>query len=145
MGDRRQDNTIEDRIQQLERQIRYLKSEQAARTGERALTAVERAEALYELRRARSLFFGANADLFCEPAWDMLLDIFIARERGTDLSVSDTCLGSGVPTTTALRWIAVLETRGLITKVRDSHDGRRFFVRLTPQAYETLRLYLEAC
>lgn len=145
MGDRRQETDIEDRIAQLEQQLHRLQSEREARNGRPSMTAVERAETLYELRRARNLFFGNNSDLFSEPAWDMLLDIFIAKERGTDLSVSDTCLGSGVPTTTALRWITALEQRGMITKVRDTQDGRRCFVRLTPQAYESLRLYLEAC
>lgn len=129
----------------VDHQLTSLQAEQAKQVAGKNLSAVERAETLYELRRVRGMFFGANADLFSEPAWDMLLDIFVARERGVDLSVSDTCLGSGVPTTTALRWIALMESRGLITKVRDSQDGRRHFVRLTPQAYEALRLYLEAC
>jgi hypothetical protein len=133
------------RIELLERQLRHLRAEHAARAAGRKMTAVERAEALYELRRVREVFFGDNADLFCEPAWDMLLDIFIGQERGRRLSVSDTCMGSGVPTTTALRWISVLEGRGLIEKVRDPHDARRSFVCLTPQGYDTLRLYLEAC
>lgn len=109
------------------------------------MTAVERAQALYELRRARALFFGSDADLFAEPAWDMLLDLFIARGRGHNLSISDTCVGAEVPPTTGLRWIGLLETRGLVERVRDSHDGRRCFLRLTPSGYETMRLYLEAC
>lgn len=129
----------------VDQQLHSLQAEQTARIAGRELSAVERAEALYELRRVRDVFFGTNADLFCEPAWDMLLDIFIAQERGRKLSVSDTCMGSGVPTTTALRWISVLEGRGLIEKIRDSQDARRSFVRLTGPGYDTLRLYLEAC
>lgn len=144
MSDRDQ-NSEKDRIEDLERQVRYLRAEHAERAAGREMTPVERAEALYELRRAREIFFGSNADLFCEPAWDMLLDIFIAQERDRQLSVSDTCMGSGAPTTTALRWISVLEGRGLIEKVRDTQDARRSFVRLTPQGYDTLRLYLDAC
>lgn len=139
------DKTEAERVESLDQQLQSLQAEQTARVAGRELSAVERAEALYELRRVRDVFFGSNADLFCEPAWDMLLDIFIAQERGRKLSVSDTCMGSGVPTTTALRWISVLEGRGLIEKIRDSQDARRSFVRLTGPGYDTLRLYLEAC
>lgn len=139
------ESDLDIRIEQLERQLRHLRSEQAERLRGRTLSAADRAEALYELRRARRIFFGGNADLFSEPAWDMLLDLFIAQEKGNDLSVSDTCIGASVPATTGLRWIALLESRGLVAKVRDCQDGRRSFVRLTPAGSEALRLYLDAC
>ena len=142
---RHQESDLDRSIEKLEQQLRHLRSEQAEQQRGRTLSAAERAEALYELRRARRIFFGPNADLFSEPAWDMLLDLFIAQEKGNDLSVSDTCIGAGVPATTGLRWIGVLETRGLVEKVRDCHDGRRSFVRLTASGAEALRLYLEAC
>jgi hypothetical protein len=50
--------------------------------------------------------------LFGEPAWDILLDLFIAHCRGDDLQVSSVCIEASVPSTTILRWIARLESEG---------------------------------
>src|SRR3546814_1843272 len=41
-----------------------------------------------------------------DPAWDMLLDLYLAAERNTrPVSISSLCIASAVPATTALRWI----------------------------------------
>jgi DNA-binding MarR family transcriptional regulator len=112
---------------------------------ETSLTPLQRAQALYDLRRAREPFFGANADLFGEPAWDILLDLFIAHERGIDTCVSDACIGACVPSSTGIRWLAILEERGLIERESDRFDARRRSVRLTRRARELLTAYLLSC
>lgn len=85
---------------------------------------------LYRLRRLRNRVF-EDPDLFGEPAWDMLLDLYIAANEGKRVSVTSACIGAAVPTTTALRWIGILEQRGLLRREADTLDGRRIFVRLT--------------
>jgi DNA-binding MarR family transcriptional regulator len=106
---------------------------------------LKRAQALYDMRRAREPFFGANADLFGEPAWDILLDLYIAHERGVETFVSDACIGACVPPSTAIRWLAILEERGLIERDADPFDARRRSVRLTRRAREVLTAYLLSC
>lgn len=88
------------------------------------------AKAIYALRRRRD---GVNPvkGLFGEPAWDILLDLFIAQQRGTELQVSSVCLEAGVPSTTILRWMARLEREGLIYRTADLADARRRYVHLT--------------
>src|SRR5690606_28555572 len=54
-------------------------------------------------RQLRTHFFGG--DLFADPAWDILLDLTAARVERTRVSVTSLCIASGVPPTTALRWI----------------------------------------
>lgn len=54
-------------------------------------------------RQSRIRFFGN--DLFADPVWDMLLDLAVARVEHRRVSVTSLCIASGVPTTTALRWI----------------------------------------
>jgi DNA-binding MarR family transcriptional regulator len=135
-----------DRLAALERELRDLRAQgNGLNRAKRHLTALERAQALYDLRRARDTFFGRNADLFSEPAWDILLDLFIAHERGIRVSVGSACIGACVSQSTGLRWIATLEHRGLVKRESDALDGRRTFVSLTPEARVALVSYLETC
>ncbi len=54
-------------------------------------------------RQLRARFF--DGELFADPAWDMLLDLTAARVEARRVSVTSLCIASGVPPTTALRWI----------------------------------------
>jgi len=104
----------------------------------------DRARALYRLRRNRD---GASTDLralFGEPGWDILLDLFIAGQQGNRLQVSSVCLDAGVPSTTMLRWLARLESEGLIARNADDRDGRRRFVELTDRGTRAMFEVLEA-
>ena len=93
-------------------------------------------------RRLRDRFFDGN--LFADPAWDMMLDLFAAELSGRRVSVSSLCIGAGVPQTTALRWIGVLVSRGLFLRRNDPLDGRRIFVELSDQGRLALEHYFAA-
>jgi len=80
-------------------------------------------------RRRRADFFGKG--LFADPAWDMIVDLAIARSRFVRVSVSSLCIASGVPPTTALRWIGLLVDRGVFQREDDATDRRRALVSLT--------------
>lgn len=104
---------------------------------------VEAARKLYALRRKRARIFG-NPDLFGEPAWDIMLDLFIAQGEGKSVSVSSACIGSAAPATTGLRWLGVLADEGLIQRENDPEDHRRVLVRLTPSGLATMERFFEA-
>ncbi len=91
-------------------------------------------------RRRRDRFFPGQ--IFADPAWDMLLDLWAATNEGRQVSVSSLCFAAAVPATTALRWIALMEDRGWFTRVRDPSDHRRTHVRLTRRAITAMRGYL---
>lgn len=55
----------------------------------------------------------------------MLLDIYCASLRAKRLSVSAVLIGNGVPNTTALRYLMVLEERGHVVRIPDETDKRR--------------------
>ncbi len=63
-------------------------------------------------RQLRARFF--DGDLFADPAWDMLLDLTAARAEHVRVSVTSLCIASGVPPTTALRWIGQMIDGGLL-------------------------------
>lgn len=101
---------------------------------------VELARQTYEDRRRRNKIFQSD-ELFGEPAWDILLDLFIAAKERRRVSVTSACIGSAVPSTTALRWISILERLGFLTREADPGDARRVYVRLSPRGYEAMLEY----
>lgn len=90
-------------------------------------------------RQLRARFF--DGDLFADPAWDMLLDLTAARAEHNRVSVTSLCIASGVPPTTALRWISQLTEAGLFQRVEDETDRRRAFIALTDKAAESMSRY----
>lgn len=94
------------------------------------------AQLLVRFRRSREAMFQVEG-LFGDPAWDILLEIFIAENIGKRLSVTGACIGAAAPTT-GLRWLRRLETEGLVSREHDGQDKRRIYVRLTPRATELM-------
>lgn len=90
-------------------------------------------------RRLRDRYF--NAELFADPAWDILLELFHAELAKYRVSVSSLCIAAHVPATTALRWIATMTDTGLLHRRQDPNDARRVFVELTPKASDIMQHY----
>ena len=102
------------------------------------------AEAIRTIIRARRL--RANhlpADLFADPAWDMLLDLLQAEIVQHRVPVSSLCIAAAVPATTALRWIKSMTDRGLLVRRDDPHDGRRVFIEMAATTSAALRRYFQ--
>ena len=97
---------------------------------------------LYESRRQRARFISAS--LLGEPVWDMLLALYCFTSRGRRLSISSLCFASGVPQTTALRWVGVMEERGLVSRFKDKQDGRRWYMTLAVRGREVMEQYLRS-
>ena len=93
-------------------------------------------------RRTRDQYFAA--ELFADPAWDILLDLMAARLERRDVAVSSLCIAAAVPPTTALRWISAMTEQGLLVRVADADDRRRVFIRLSADAAERMEACLSA-
>lgn len=83
-----------------------------------------------------------GADLVSDPVWSMLLELYSSDLRGQIACVKVLCLASGVPATTALRWLTVLEDRGWIAKQPDARDGRRMIVDFTEEGRDLVAALL---
>ena len=90
-------------------------------------------------RKARSRFF--EGDLFADPAWDMLLDLTAAHSEHRRISVTSLCIASGVPATTALRWIRQMVDVGVFDRIADTTDRRRAFIALSESSEQAMARY----
>ncbi|WP_197063538.1 helix-turn-helix domain-containing protein [Novosphingobium malaysiense] len=99
----------------------------------------------YNLRRHREKVF-QTAQLFGEPTWDILLDLFMAELKNIKMQTTSVCIGAQVPQTTALRWIALLEREELVRRYRDSQDSRRVYIQLTDAALRKMvQIFYDRC
>ena len=129
----------------LDEMIAAERQDQAARviwlpTGEDDAAFVR---SMLQARRLRDHYL-RSGELFGEPAWDMLLDLLVARLEHRQVNVSSLCIAAAVPTSTALRWIGRLIEIGLVEKVNDPKDGRRLFVGLTTEGFSRVSSYINA-
>ncbi|WP_158094340.1 winged helix DNA-binding protein [Erythrobacter donghaensis] len=85
-----------------------------------------------------------DQDLLFDPAWSMLIDLYRAALLGKSLSVTAVMIGSGVPDTTALRYLRILEERGYVERFPDKNDRRRIHVRLSPQKFMEMADYFRS-
>jgi hypothetical protein len=102
--------------------------------------AVANAKSAYDERRRRLQYL--PGELLGEPAWDMLLDLFIRTCTGQRTSVTAACIGSGAPVTTGLRYVDQLTREGFIQRHTDRADARRSWLTLSASTVETMTRYL---
>lgn len=128
-----------DPLERLAQDFLSIVRTQAQKTNDRShcqstpypISNVELAQKIIKERRQRDRWLGA--DLFGEPVWDMLIDLFISAETQRRVGTSSLCIASGVPATTALRHLAAMEKRGMIVRHPDPHDNRRVFIKLVDE------------
>lgn len=99
------------------------------------------AEQEYAVRRLREKVFPKQ--LFFDPVWDMLLDLYIRRVKGRRVSVTSLCYASSVPSTTALRYIRELENKKFINRLESQHDKRVNYLEISDQAFVSMSILLE--
>lgn len=99
------------------------------------------ARCLERARQERARFF--PADLFGEPGWSLILDLYIAHHERRMVNTSGACFGANVPQTTGLRWLEKLEAAGLIVRRPHPQDTRFVMIELSPDAVRRMSALLE--
>lgn len=84
-----------------------------------------------EVRRRRARETVMPREFFGEPAWNILLDLFIAAGERRRLSVTDVFVFAGASATTVIRYLNILEAADYLKRTPDPDDNRRTFVNLT--------------
>lgn len=87
-------------------------------------------------RRLREVVIGD--DLFSDPAWDILLDLYAALDRGDRVPATSIASMAGVPASTGRRWARKLVERGFLEREKDRRDHRLTYVRLTAKGRDIM-------
>jgi DNA-binding MarR family transcriptional regulator len=101
---------------------------------------VSLARAILEDRRRRALIF--NPAMFGEPAWELLLTLYMNDADGPRLTIGRLAKLAGCTLTTTLRWLDYLSDQQLIIREEHPGDARTKYIRLTDKARDALELYL---
>ncbi|HEY9090341.1 helix-turn-helix domain-containing protein [Parasphingorhabdus sp.] len=92
---------------------------------------IRRAEKLLKWGRfkAETLDFGSG--LFADSCWNMCLDTYICDLKGKKVTVSSIAHGSGIPMTTAMRYLNVMTEEGMLQKSPNPSDNRMIFLSIS--------------
>ena len=107
---------------------------------QRDLSLVELAQTIIDARRRRAQVF--NPSMFGEPAWELLLTLFVMDRAGPRMTIGQLAQVAGTKLTTALRWLDYLEDQTFVRRERHPTDARTAFIELTDKARDALRVYL---
>ena len=94
---------------------------------------------LFDAREGRAAHF--SPAMFGEPAWDLLLALYLTQADVPAPAVSSLAKTAGIPITTAFRWIDYLEERHLVERQRSSADGRALTIALSKDGRARLERY----
>lgn len=89
-------------------------------------------------RRGREASFGR--ELFADPAWDMLLELYAAKLGRRRMSFQDLTRSIDIPPSTVARWLAALERREMVVS---STDAGRDWVDLSSDGVAAMRRLLD--
>lgn len=79
-------------------------------------------------RNRRNEYLGS--ELFADPAWDIILELTLAKLQGEPVPVSSACAAAAVPFTTAYRYIGNLVDHRMVRRWKDPLDQRRVLLEL---------------
>jgi DNA-binding MarR family transcriptional regulator len=93
-------------------------------------------------RQLRSQFFKRTA--FGEPAWDILLILYISEFAGRRLRLRTLADRIEAPLSTTQRWIGYLEKERFVGREEHPDDKRMFYLRLLDRGRTVLNEYFAA-
>lgn len=100
---------------------------------------IEMLDKYFDNKRLRYII--VSQDLFSDPYWDILVELFHARLRRKDITVSAIATAGNMPQTTGLRYIDSLLAIEYIYREKDAWDGRKVFIRISDKAFLLMKEY----
>lgn len=115
--------------------------QQARGANDRHLLAAK-ARLFLSSRLAREQYF--HRELFGEPAWEILLALYVIEDAGARFTISKLAECIDSPLSTVVRWVKTLEEQSLVSRVQHPTDRRIVFVRLLDKGSTALDDYFRA-
>lgn len=84
-----------------------------------------------------------NPALFANPAWAMILELYVCRAEGRRLTLVTAGACMGVPESSAARWAKCFELEGWVATLREAEAGRPCFLRLTDEGLKRIEAALD--
>jgi len=142
VGQLENNQAIADRMEALAIELRSIADKNIGSVPSQA-TLLSLAGKIYSSRRKIDDTFDL-AGFAVSPAWDIVLDLYQAKVRGKQISITSACIGAACPPTTGLRWLQVLENMNLVVRKPDPDDKRRHVVELTEGGHVKVEIALAA-
>ena len=101
---------------------------------------IRAAQSILQRRQRRKYLFAPA--IFGEPAWDMLLTLFVRDGSGASSTAVQLETAAATAPSTGVRWLSYLEKEGLVTRRKHALDHETEFVELTDRARDALERYL---
>lgn len=98
--------------------------------------------ALHDLNSRKRRASVLQRGLAGEPAWLMLLDLYVAERRHKRVQTVYLVEESGASHATGLRYLALLAKNDLVTRIISESDKRSKYVELTDFGRSTIEDYL---
>lgn len=92
------------------------------------------AEAILNFRHARRDFL--PAEIFSEPAWDLLLELFVADSEGLKLTGAEVSQRCNIPPTVLSRWLKYLFNTGFV--IADGYGDQKDQLTLSGKGMESM-------
>ncbi|MBA4750785.1 MAG: hypothetical protein H2055_00970 [Sphingopyxis sp.] len=102
------------------------------------LAAIARREAQDRRRRNRLIRY----EFFAEPAWDMLLELYIHRHGGRSIDAGTLCGSTVASPATALRWMRLLIDQDLVVWSQPGPGENDVQIALSERGAQEIEHYL---
>lgn len=103
---------------------------------------IQLAKRIKAIRESRAALL--DSSLFGEPAWNILLALYVAAGERYALSISALCAESGAPNSTAARSINRMIALKMVRRVPNPTDNRSTYIELTQGTAAKLTELLES-
>ncbi len=125
----------------IESELPLAKNQQFVHPASRTVL-IDTAKRILALERARKAMPGLGL-FFGDPAWMILLDLYVRESEQKTTSISSATIASGAPATTGLRYVSVLAADGYIMRSKHPHDERSILISLSTEARKAISVILE--
>jgi DNA-binding MarR family transcriptional regulator len=88
-------------------------------------------------RRGREAALGR--ELFSDPAWDILLELYAARLGERRMTLRELARSINIPESTTARWISVLSDRGLVITSNERRETVEASIELSAQGLAVMK------